>query len=157
MPKEGQPSVATLVVWQTDFTAMHALGEVEQRAGGRATSAENERALRGESALGRDLIVRNDGRRGESERPVDLGPAMMESAVMAVDDEGDSIWSNPNLAVQEAEAGPGVPETDHVSPSHEHDLVCDLEGSAMRSRFPTQEVGTDVQNHKMEAVTKLAD
>ena len=27
----------------------------------------------------------------------------------------------------------------------------------MRSRFATEEVGTDVQNHKAEAVTKLAN
>ena len=119
MPKEGQPSVAPLVVGQPDLSAKYPFGEVEQRAGSRAASAENKRALRGESALGSDLIVRNDGRRGESERPVDLGPAVMESAVMAVDDEGDSPSTNPQLTVQEAKAGSGVPETDHVGRGHE--------------------------------------
>ena len=85
MPNEAQLPVATLVVRQPDLSAMHALGEVQQRSGGRTTTVEYERALRGESALGSDLIARDDGRRGESERPVDLGPAVMESAVMAID------------------------------------------------------------------------
>ena len=32
----------------------------------------------------------------------------MESAVVAIDHEGDSLSVDPNLTVQEAEAGPGT-------------------------------------------------
>jgi hypothetical protein len=157
MPNEAQLPVATLVVRQSDLTAVNALGEIQQRSGGRTTSAEDEWALRGESALSRDLIIRDDGRRDESECPVDLGPAVMESAVMAIDHEGDSLSTDPELTVQEAEAGPGTPETDDIGRSHEQDLVGDLQGGTMGSLFPTQEVGADIQNDESVALAKLAD
>ena len=157
MPNETQLPVATLAVRQPDLSAEHPFGEVEQGTCGRPTSAENERTLRGERTLRSDLIDWNDGRRGESERPVDLGPAVMESAVVAIDHEDDSLSTDPELTVHEAEAGPGTPETDDVGSSYEQDLVSDLEGSAMGSRFPTQEVGADVQNDESVALAELAD
>src|SRR3954471_4729059 len=89
---EVEPSAATLIRRQADRTAVYPLGEVEQRPRGWSTSAKNERTLRRDCALDRRVVLGDHRGYRQTERPLDLSPAVMQPSAVPTDDEGEPIW-----------------------------------------------------------------
>jgi hypothetical protein len=82
---------------------------------------------------------------------------MVQASAMSVDDEGDPIWIDPELALKDSESGPGVPEAYQVGSADHKDKICRLQRGPVRCRLSTQQLGPDVEDHIAIPTPKLLD
>jgi hypothetical protein len=113
-PKNVESSAASSLRRQPDGSAVHSLSEVKQRPGGWSTAGENQWTLRCDGALDGLVIVGDQRGHRQTERPFNLAPAVVQASAVTVDDEGYSLRVDSKRVLQQAEAGPSVPEAHHV-------------------------------------------
>ena len=80
-----------------------------------------------------------------AERPLDLGPAVVVAAVVAVDDERHPSGATAG-APQQAERGARVPEPDQVGGGDQEDLRRDGERGAVDGALGAEQLGADVDD-----------